>query len=119
MVSLNLFQPQSDYAKSTYFKGDSPDLKSAVSMAIDSSIYILFSDGSIQKYTRGTKDSFSISGLNKAFNSPVSIYTSPDVQNVYVLDPTNSRIVKLDKTGAFVKEYAADQLKSGVSPNSE
>jgi len=61
------------------------------------------------------KIAVSISGLNKAFNSPVSIYTSPDVQNVYVLDPTNSRIVKLDKTGAFVKEYAADQLKSGVA----
>lgn len=101
-----------DYAQSTYFKGDSPDLKNAAGMAIDSSIYILFSDGSLQKYTRGTKDSFSISGLTKALSSPVSIFTSPDVEHLYILDPGSSRIVKLDKSGAFVGDYSSDIFKS-------
>ncbi len=100
----------SDYAESSYFKGDAPSLSNVKSMAIDSSIYLLFADGSIQKYTRGTKDNFSINGLTKSLANPVSIYTSPDVENIYVLDPSNSRLVKLDKSGTFIKEYAANQL---------
>lgn len=99
-----------DYAQSTYFKGDAPDLTKATGMAIDSSIYLLFSDGSIQKYTRGSKDSFTISGLSKSLSNPVSIFTSPDVANIYVLDPKNNRVVKFDKSGAFSKEYDASQL---------
>jgi DNA-binding beta-propeller fold protein YncE len=101
-----------DYATSTYFKGDAPDLTKAVSLAIDSSIYILFSDGTISKYTKGTKDSFALNGLAKPFSSPKSIYTSPENENLYVLDPNNSRIAKLDKSGTFISEYTSDTLKS-------
>jgi len=101
-----------DYAASTYFKGDSPSLTNAVSLAIDSSIYILFSDGSIQKYTKGTKDSFTLTGLTKSFSSPKSIYTSAEIENLYVLDANNSRIVSLDKSGTFISEYTSEILKN-------
>lgn len=101
-----------DYAASTYFKGDAPDLTKAVSLAIDSSIYILFSDGSIEKYTKGTKDSFTISGLSKSLSSPTNIYTSGDIENVYVLDSGNTRIVKLDKSGTFVAEFTSPTFKN-------
>ncbi len=100
-----------DYATSTYFKGDAPDLTKAVSLAIDSSIYILFSNGSIERYTKGTKDSFTISGLSKSLSSPKNIYTSGDIENLYVLDPSSSRIVKLDKSGTFVSEYTSPTFK--------
>lgn len=101
-----------DYAASTYFKGDAPDLTKAVSLAIDSSIYILFSDGAIEKYTKGTKDTFSLSSLEKPFSSPKNIYTSGDIENVYVLDTGNSRIVKLDKSGTFVAEFTSPIFKN-------
>ncbi|MEK7605024.1 MAG: hypothetical protein AAB478_00710 [Patescibacteria group bacterium] len=100
-----------EYASSTYFKGDTPDLKDAVSMAIDGSIYILFSDGSIKKYTKGTEESFSVSGLTDDFTSPLAIFTSSDIDNLYVLDPSKNRIVKLDKSGTFVAQYQASILK--------
>ena len=100
-----------EYATSTYFKGDSPDLKNAVSLSIDSSIYILFSDGNIQKYTRGEKDSFSLINIQKSLSSPTYIYTSSDLKDIYILDNGNSRIIKIDKTGSFVSEYASPALK--------
>ncbi len=107
------FVPAGDgYATSTYFKEDNPDLSNAISMAIDSSIYILFSNGELSKYTKGVKDSFTISGVTKPFSSPKNIYTSPEIENLYVLDSTNSRIVKLDKAGTFVAEYTSDTLKN-------
>ncbi len=100
------------YNKSAYFKSSSPDLTKAESMAIDSSIWILMKDGSIQKYTRGTADSFTIKGLSKPFNSPTKIYTNSDINNVYILDNGNSRIVKLANDGTFQQEYAASIIKN-------
>lgn len=104
-----------DYAASTYFKGDAPDLKDAVSMSIDGSVYILFSDGSIKKYTRGAEESFSISGLTDDFSSPAALFTTSDVSNIYALDTGKNRLVKLDKSGTFVAQYQASILKDATA----
>ena len=59
------------YGKSNYFAKDiSPDVSNAVSIAIDSSIYVLQSNGSLTKFTRGEPDTFSLKGLDKPFSSP-------------------------------------------------
>lgn len=109
---VHKFVPTSDgFTPNSYFKSEAPDLKTAVSIAIDSSIYILFSDGEIQKYTRGTKDSFAVSGLKKELILPASIFTSPDLSSVYILDSGSGRIVKVDKNGKFEAEYTAPLLK--------
>ena len=59
------------YGKSAYFAKDtSPNENSAVSLAIDSSIYVLQSNGDLTKYTRGEPDTFNLKGLDKPFSSP-------------------------------------------------
>lgn len=104
------------YGKSAYFaEGVSPDLSKAVSMSIDSSIYILTSNGSIIKYTKGTQDSFSVTGLDTPLKSPTEILTSADLDNVYVLDNGNSRVVVLKKDGGFLAQYASDQVKNATA----
>lgn len=100
-----------EYASSTYFKGDAPDLTDAISMAIDGSIYILSVDGSIKKYTRGAEESFSVSGLTDDFSAPTALFTNADVDNIYILDPGKNWLVKLDKSGTFVAQYQASILK--------
>lgn len=102
----------SGYASSTYFAADvSPDLTDATSMTIDGSIWILLSDGSILKYTRGKADNFNVSGLDKAFSSPSKIYTNIDFDNIYVLDNGNSRIVVIGKDGVYKEQYNVSILK--------
>lgn len=83
------------------------DLTNAVDMAIDGSIYILFKDGRISKFTSGQPVEFSLSGLDAPFNNPVAIFTAPDeeVQHVYVADAGNQRIVQLNKDGSFVRQF--------------
>lgn len=100
------------YSQSDYFTDSAPDLSKAVGMAIDSSVWILFSDGSIKKFTRGVADAFSIKGLTKPFNNPTKIYTDPDIENVYILDNGNSRVVKLVNDGTFQAEYSAGVIKT-------
>jgi hypothetical protein len=101
-----------EYAKNNYFSGDSPDLSSSVAMAIDGSVYILGTDGTIKKFTKGKEDSFSITGIDKPLSSPTRILTNEELENVYILDNSNSRVVVLDKSGKFIKAYSASILKN-------
>lgn len=83
------------------------DLSLAVDMAIDGSIYVLFKDGRVNKFTSGQQVEFSLSGLDIPLNNPVSIFTAPDeeVQHVYVADAGNQRIVQFNKDGSFVRQF--------------
>lgn len=106
------FVPSGDeFSSSDYITSDA-DLTGSVAMTIDGSIYVLNSNGNIQKYTRGAEDEFSISGLEKSMSTPTRIVTGEDFENIYILDKGNSRIVVLDKDGGFVKAYTADILKN-------
>ena len=92
-------------SKRSYLKADSLDLSEAVSMAIDASVWVLFSDGTIVKYTRGVKDAFVVSGLDQAFEEPKKIFTSPEVEYLYVLDQKKTRVVVIDKAGEYKAQY--------------
>ncbi|MDZ7586906.1 MAG: hypothetical protein U0946_04070, partial [Patescibacteria group bacterium] len=92
-------------AKRTYLKGETYDLSEAMSMAIDGSVWVLFSDGTIAKYVQGTKDAFVVAGLDKNFEEPIKIFTSPEVENLYVLDRRQTRVVVVSKTGEYQAQY--------------
>ena len=92
-------------SKRSYLKGESYDLSEAVSMAIDGSVWVLFSDGTIVKYTRGQKDVFGMTGLDKEFEEAVKIFTTPEVENIYVLDHKQTRVVVISKTGEYKAQY--------------
>jgi hypothetical protein len=98
------------YGKTLYFKNNAPDLKNATGMAIDASVYVLYKDGKIEKYTRGEKDSFTLSGFKKQLKTPNMIFTTENLENIYVIDKGNSRLVKIGKTGLFKAEYNATIL---------
>lgn len=95
------------YSKSSYFTGTAPNLAQATGMAIDSSVWIVTKDGKILKYTRGSQDTFGLSGLKKPFSNPSKIITDNTMDSVYVMDNGNRRIVQFDKKGVFQKEYQA------------
>ncbi len=93
----------------SYFPTDLPlNLTNAVDLTIDGAIYVLYQDGRIEKYLSGQLDTeFTVTGLDKPFNNPVSIFTAPDeeVQYIYVADADNQRIVQLNKDGSFVRQF--------------
>lgn len=91
--------------KRSYLVGETFDLSEAVDMVIDGSVWVLFSDGSIVKYTQGKKDAFQVIGLDQPFGEAVKIFTSPEVEHLYVVDRANTRVVVLDKSGEYVAQY--------------
>ena len=96
---------QSDYLVAT------TDLSNAQNLSIDSSIWVLFKDGSIKKFTKGKEESFNISGLPTPFSNPTRITTSADMTNLYILDNGNGRIVVLNKTGSYLSQYQSEIIK--------
>jgi hypothetical protein len=82
-----------------------PSLSNAVSFVIDVSIYVLNSDGSITKFTAGSKDVFEIAGIDAQIKKPGKIYTLEDSNSFYVSDLESNRIIVLAKDGKFEKQY--------------
>ena len=79
------------------------DLSRAVSIAIDGAIYVLSDDGSLQKIFRGIKTEFAFKELpSTPFSGKnLKIYTSADLDFLYVLDPDNARILVFVKGEVF------------------
>ncbi len=100
------------FAKSNYFSGSGQDFSTASSLAIDGSIWVLFENGEIKKFTRGKLDELKISDLDKGFSKPSRIFTDAETANVYILDRGNSRVVVLNKSGVYQTQYQADILKN-------
>lgn len=108
------FTPTNEgYVNTSYFS-TAPDLSDAVSLAIDGSVYILFSDGKIAKYTRATAEAFSITGMKNPLSSPKMLLTNEDIDTLFVLEPSKMRILALSKSGVFQKEYQAEVLKTAT-----
>ena len=61
-------------------------------MTIDASVWILDS-GKVRKFTKGKEDSFTVSGLTKDIGPSSQITTGIDYSNIYILDPSNNRII--------------------------
>lgn len=102
-----------DSNSNNYFSSKQ-DLSKATSIAIDGSIFILYSDGTIQKWTRGKQDSFTVSGLDEQFKNPTRISTDADTNNLYILDNGNARIVVLKKNGVYDTQYQTDVIKTAT-----
>ena len=109
---LKFVEVTSGFSEANYFSDTKPNFSSAISLAIDSSIYVLSSNGTIDKFTKGKTDSFSITSLDTPFKNPARIYTNINDDNIYVLDNGNSRIVVLDKNGSYKAQYKAGVIKN-------
>jgi hypothetical protein len=99
------------YSQASYFK-DKPNVSSAKDLAIDSSVYILLSDGTILKYTSGTPDAYKSPTLEKPISGPAKIFTDKDTSSIYILDRGNSRVIKLAKEGGTHSEYNSSVIKT-------
>ena len=93
------------------------DIRNAVSLAIDGSIYVLKSDGSVEKYLSGSKfkssggSDFSIEKLGNPISNPTEIYTRSDLNYLYIIEPQKNRVILFDKiSGKLFKQYTSESF---------
>jgi hypothetical protein len=103
-------QIQTGYDKgSSWVTSPGVNIESAVSLAIDGDIFVLTSDGKIVKFASGKKQDFGISGLDPKLDTPTKIWTYNDVDSLFILEPTNKRVVQLNKDGEFEAQFTAEE----------
>ncbi len=89
------------------------DLSRAVSFAIDGAIYIITDEGKLQKIFRGQKQNYTFRELpsQEMAGKNLKIYTTPELDYLYVLDPENERLlifVKGDQFATYKKQIFYD-----------
>lgn len=97
--------------KTSWLKED-VSLVSSKGLAINENVFLLDDQG-ITKLFSGKKQTFSIENTATTV-SPDKIYTEQNLINLYVLDRTNSRIIKLDNDGKILAQYYNAEIKSAT-----
>ncbi|MCY4436075.1 MAG: hypothetical protein OXE05_01920 [Chloroflexi bacterium] len=83
------------------------DLSQASDLAIDGSVFILFSDGTINRYTSGSRAEFSLETLPSPLGTPGAIFISQEMGSLYILDGDNDRVVQVTTEGVYQRQILA------------
>lgn len=102
----------SSYAASDYLIAELP--ATPISMSIDGSVYVLYDNGKVGKFTRGADDGFNITGIQGTIGKKAFIYTEEEFTNLYVLDTTNQRLLITAKNGEVKQEFSWDVFKNAT-----
>ncbi len=99
-----------------YFVDDDTDISNAQDFTIDSNVYVLNNSGDVYKFYGGTKAEFYINNAPfNAFKNPSVIYTNEKLDEVYILDSQDGRVLvflKNSQTGNL--EYSSQYLIDGM-----
>ena len=85
-------------------------------MAIDGSIYLLHSDGTVSKFLRGDPQPFEVRDVPDGFNHPVALAVDTESRSgvVYIADQGNQRLVVLKPDGTFYAQFRAEGAFNGL-----
>lgn len=92
----------------------STNLSKARALAIDGNIYIL-TDTTVLSFLSGREQTFALQAISPALHDPVDIWTSPDTEYLYILEPSESRILVFDKSGLLIAQYTNNEFNSAKS----
>ncbi|MFA5061884.1 MAG: hypothetical protein WC526_01945 [Patescibacteria group bacterium] len=93
-----------------WIKDAGVNLAAGIDLATDGDMFVLESNGTIDKFTSGQKQPYTVSGLDPALDHADEIYTYTDLTYNYILDSQNKRIIILDKTGQLIKQITANEF---------
>ncbi|MBL4694948.1 hypothetical protein JKY72_06295 [Candidatus Gracilibacteria bacterium] len=95
---------------------DEVDVSSAVDFDIDSSLYVLDNSGDVWRFYGGAKQEFFINDAPfNAFKDPSVIFTNEKLDQVFVLDSKEARVLVFNKnTQTGNLDYSAQYMFDGV-----
>lgn len=95
--------------------GPSPlSLSKATVIAIDGAIWVLATDGNLQKIVKDGQSGYTIVGLDHDLGAKLAFYTDENDEQLYILDSDNGRVLVVGKDGQYQKQYLSDDLKAGT-----
>ena len=98
-------------AEQAYLQAASTNLNDAVSLAIDSNVYALKSNGQVARFYAGGQDGFSLPTVDPPLQRADGIWTVADGQYVAIADSQNKRVLLFTKEGRLVAQYVSPVFK--------
>jgi hypothetical protein len=95
--------------------GTNVNFTSVVQMTIDGSIYALYPNSKVLKFSQGSPQNFSVTGVFPEIGNIDALYANPDNQYLYLLDKAGGRVVVTDKKGAYRAQYVDSQISAAVN----
>jgi len=90
---------------------DNLSLANISSLSIDGDMYLLNNDGQVWKLTKGKKDpNFNLARIDPEIKNPARIYTGPKNDFIYILEPSQKRLIVFNKNGNFVKQIFSEKF---------
>ncbi|MEW6610498.1 MAG: hypothetical protein AB1352_02645 [Patescibacteria group bacterium] len=83
-------------------------LPGAVALTIDGSIYVADAQGRIRKFTRGEEVPFTVATLDPPLLAPSRL--ASDTSSLYILEPTERRVVILEKSGNLKEQITSPRF---------
>lgn len=105
------------YGSAQAYVDEAPALAEAVSMAIDGSVWVLTKGGDVLKYLSGDEiDSDLVDAPLVPMTGATRIWTTLTENQVYILDPAESRLLLFDKSTrsddlTYTQQYVFNDLK--------
>jgi len=98
----------------TYVDTKKISLKNAIDEAIDGNLFILFKDGSVNKFVKGALEpDFVLKNIptpNNKIEEASKIFTDENTNSIFVLDKKLNRILKFNKSGDYTSQYIFDGI---------
>lgn len=95
-----------------YLDPEKVDIKKSLGIAIDGAIFVLKSEGSVIKLSRGEKQDFALRNIPTPRNKiakPLEIFTDENTTSIYILEGPEgnnpARVMEFKKDGEFAKQY--------------
>jgi len=98
-------------AGSQYLKQNSENLSNAVGMAIDASVYVAFSDGTVKRYLSGTEEQWNPATIDPALTHTDSVWTNVNTDRVAIADANGKRVVIFRKDARLVSQIISNEFQ--------
>jgi len=90
------------------------DFSGTLGWGMNGAIYVLYPNSRILKYSLGSPQGFSISGVSPEIGNVDALSADPDNQYVYLLDKAGKRVVVVDKNGKYKAQYINEQISGAT-----
>lgn len=90
-------------------------IQDVTSLFIDGNVWLTNSAGEIVKMRSGQQQSFELTDVPNGFNAKLSLFSSAESDNLYLLESDNRRMVVVTKEGQFLKEISSDTVASATN----
>jgi sugar lactone lactonase YvrE len=95
--------------------GTNPDFSDAKSWVIDGSVYVLYPNSRVLKFSLGSGQNFSIKGVIPEIGTVDAVYADADSEDLYFLDRAGKRVVVTDKKGIYIAQYVDEQIGNATN----